>query len=167
MEDQKMKMIVTNILLVIALVAGSIIPAPAQTAEQLYQKGLMKEEGEGSLREAIDLYNQIAENSSAGISLRAKALLHIGLCFEKLGTEEAVKAYQRLIKSYPSQKNEVTIAMICSTLYGATRLCPQHVRLIILSSTSVRSSKKIRQDQTIFSVLEMWVTSLSLLITEE
>ena len=31
----------------------SINPSPAQSAEQLYQKGLMKEEGEGALQEAM------------------------------------------------------------------------------------------------------------------
>ena len=105
-----MKPIVINIILVVALVAGSITTLPAQTVEQLYQKGLVKEEGEGALQDAIDLYNQVADNSSASISLRAKALLHVGMCYEKLGTQGAVKAYQRLVSSFPLQKNEVAIA---------------------------------------------------------
>jgi len=91
------------------LVAGSQTSI-AQTPEQLYQKGLMKEEGEGELKDAINLYNQIAANTDADQSLRAKALLHIGLCHERMGTEEAVKAYQRLLNSFPRQKNEVAIA---------------------------------------------------------
>jgi Tol biopolymer transport system component len=105
-----MKRIVINIILLTALIAGSISTSFAQSAEQLYQKGLMKEEGEGSLREAIVFFNQVADNSSASISLRAKALLHVGMCFEKLGTQEAANAYQRLVNSFPSQKNEVAIA---------------------------------------------------------
>jgi Tol biopolymer transport system component len=105
-----MKPIVTQIILLVALIAGTINTAQAQTAEQLYQKGLVKEEGEGALQEAIDLYSQVADNSSASISLRAKALLHVGMCYEKLGTQGAVKAYKRLVSSFPSQKNEVAIA---------------------------------------------------------
>ena len=88
-----MKPILISIILTTFFAVGSINPLMAQTPEQLYQKGLTKEEGEGALQDAINLYNQIADNSNASISLRAKALLHIGMCFEKLGTKEAVKAY--------------------------------------------------------------------------
>ena len=105
-----MKRIIICIIILTALITCRINPSLAQTAEQIYQKGLIKEQGEGSLQEAIDLYNQIADNSSASTSLRAKALLHIGMCYEKQGTQEAVKAYQRLVNNYPSQKDEVSIA---------------------------------------------------------
>jgi len=82
----------------------------AQSPEQIYQKGLMKEEGEGALQDAISLYSQVTDNTGADQSIRAKALLHIGMCYEKLGTQEAVKAYQRLVNNFPTQKNEVAIA---------------------------------------------------------
>ncbi|MCK4993320.1 MAG: PD40 domain-containing protein, partial [Bacteroidales bacterium] len=62
------------------------------------------------LEEAINLYSQIADNSDADQSLRAKALLHIGMCYERMGTQEAVEAYQRLVANFPTQKNEVAIA---------------------------------------------------------
>jgi Tol biopolymer transport system component len=105
-----MKPILIYIILFTTLIVGSINISPAQSAEQLYQKGLMKEEGEGALQEAIVLFNQVADNSTAEISLRAKALLHIGMCYEKQGTQEAIKSYQRLVNSFPTQKNEVAIA---------------------------------------------------------
>jgi len=105
-----MKSLWINLIFVAALMVAANNPSMAQTPEQLYQKGLMKEEGEGALQDAIDLYSQIADNSNADQSLRAKALLHIGMCHEKLGTQEAVKAYQRLVNNFPTQKNEVAIA---------------------------------------------------------
>ena len=105
-----MKPILTSVILVAFLLAGSISTAIAQTPEQLYQKGLTKEEGEGALQEAINLYNKVADNSNASTSLQAKALMHIGMCYEKLGTKEAVKAYQRLLANFPTQKNEVAYA---------------------------------------------------------
>jgi len=105
-----MKPILISVILVAFLVAESINPLIAQTPEQLYQKGLTKEEGEGALQDAINLYKKVADNSNASISLRAKALLHIGMCFEKLGTNEAVKAYQQLVANFPTQKNEVAVA---------------------------------------------------------
>jgi tetratricopeptide (TPR) repeat protein len=106
-----MKSLWINLILIAALIVAVNNHSIAQTPEQLYQKGLMKEEGEGILKDAIDLYSQVADNLNADQSLRAKALLHIGMCYEKLGTEQAVKAYQRLVNNFPAQKSEVSIAM--------------------------------------------------------
>jgi Tol biopolymer transport system component len=105
-----MKPILISIILATIFAFGNINLSMAQTPEQLYQKGLGKEEGEGALQDAIKLYNQIADNSNADKSLQAKALLHVGMCYEKLGMKEATKAYQRLVNNFPAQKNEVAIA---------------------------------------------------------
>lgn len=99
-----------TIILVAALLTVSPYNLNAQTPEQLYQKGLTMEEGEGALQDAIKLYNHVADNSNADKSLQAKAILHVGLCYEKLGLKEATKAYQRLVNNFPAQKNEVAIA---------------------------------------------------------
>ena len=105
-----MKFLNTIVLVVLAILIGGNTSLFSQSPEQIYQRGLMKEEGEGALHAAIDLYDQIADNSSADKSLQAKALLHIGMCYEKLGNQEAVKAYQRLVNNFPGQKSEVAIA---------------------------------------------------------
>ncbi len=105
-----MKTLIINLILATFLIVGNIYPLIAQTPEQIYQKGLMKEEGEGALLDAIDFYNQVTDNSDADESLQAKALLRTGMCYEKLGKEEAVKAYQKLVSNFPGQKSEVAIA---------------------------------------------------------
>ena len=97
-------------ILIAAFLIGGIVPSFSQSPEELFQKGLIKEEGEGALNEAIDIYNKIVENQNADKSLQAKALLHVGQCYEKLGMNEATKAYQRLVNNFPGQKNEVAIA---------------------------------------------------------
>jgi len=164
-----MKPIVINIILVIALIAGNITSSQAQSAEQLYQKGLMKEEGEGALQEAIVLYNQIADNLSASISLRAKALLHVGMCFEKLGTQEAVKAYQRLVNNFPTQKNEVAIAgerlsrlILIEGEISETPLTPKFTKIKIPSrlSWSVALSPD-GKDLALVSDKKLWKMPLS------
>jgi Tol biopolymer transport system component len=81
-----------------------------QTAEQLYQSGIYKEEIEGDLEKAIAIYEQILKDFPENKSTAAKALYHIGLCYEKLGNQEAQKAYQRLIEEYPGQIQEVNLA---------------------------------------------------------
>ncbi|QIA09355.1 tetratricopeptide repeat protein [Draconibacterium halophilum] len=104
-----MKPIIT-ILIIMSFVFGSQCNVFSQNPEQTYQKALVKEEGVGELLDAINLYKQVADNSEAGNSLRAKALLHVGLCYEKLGNQEALKAYQQLVNNFPSEKQEVAIA---------------------------------------------------------
>jgi Tol biopolymer transport system component len=101
-------------LILILLMAGLFLTNheifPQQTASQLYEKALYLEEAKGELQEAIDIYSQLVENQDAAQSLKAKALLHMGMCYEKLGMQEAVKTYQRLVNNYPTQKDEVAIA---------------------------------------------------------
>lgn len=121
-----MKTIVLSAILIAAFVAVDVLPCTAQSPEQLFQKALVKEEGEGALQDAIDLYIKVTDNNKAGQSLRAKALLHVGMCYEKMGTLEAVKAYQRLVNSFPSQKDEVAIARErLSRLVAVTESVPE------------------------------------------
>lgn len=91
---------------ILGLLSGNI----QQTAEQLYQSGIYKEKVEGELEKAIEIYEQILKDFPENKSTAAKALYHIGLCYEKLGNQEAQKAYQRLIEEYPEQIQEVTLA---------------------------------------------------------
>jgi Tol biopolymer transport system component len=137
-EDQKMKTIVLTAILVTAFIAADLLPCAAQSPEQLYQKGLMKEEGEGALQDAINMYVKVADNTKAVQSLRAKALLHAGMCYEKLGVKEAVQAYKRLVSSFPSQKNEVAVArerlarlMPVSDMVAEAHPMPQFTRIKI------------------------------------
>ncbi|MFZ3135885.1 MAG: tetratricopeptide repeat protein [Thermodesulfovibrionales bacterium] len=94
-------------LALIALGNGAVIQ---QTAGELFEKALYVEEGQGDLQKAIGLYQDIVKRFPENREIAAKALLHIGLCHEKLGSLEAQKAYQRLIADYPGQKEEVALA---------------------------------------------------------
>ncbi len=91
----------------VALVAGN---SWSQTAEQLFQKGIMKEEGEGSLREAIELYKSVADNTNADKVLRAKALYQMGSCYEKLGQQDARNVYEKLVANYTDPQELVANA---------------------------------------------------------
>ena len=81
---------------------------PHVTLEEVEK--MMKEEGEGNLAEAIDIYTALANDDTADRSIRAKALLQMGICYEKLGKENATVAYQRLIREYADQTDLTTIA---------------------------------------------------------
>ncbi len=81
-----------------------------QTAEQLYQAGLYQEEVQGDLEQAIDIYRSILDEFSGNRTIGARAQLHIGLCYEKLGQQEAQQAYHRVIDDFPEHADEVAVA---------------------------------------------------------
>ena len=95
---------VTSLILIFALaLAGS----DQQNAKQLYQSGLYKEEVEGDLQKAIELYQKILKQFPDNREIGAKALYRVGFCYEKLGKQEAQKAYHRIITEYADQHEVV------------------------------------------------------------
>ena len=88
------------------LLQGSV----QQSAEQLYQAGLYAEEVEGALQKAIQIYTQVIEKFGDKKEIAADAQLHIGLCYEKLGRTEAIKAYEKVLKNYAGHVKQVAVA---------------------------------------------------------
>jgi hypothetical protein len=81
-----------------------------QTAEELYQAGLYQEEVQGNLQQAIDLFGRILIAFPDSRAVGARAQLHIGLCYEKLGQREAQQAYRRVIADFPEHATQVAVA---------------------------------------------------------
>ncbi len=95
--------ILTAIVILCAFTLGSMA---LQNGYDQFQKALAKERGEGNLEEAIALYQKVIDETKDE-SLAAKAQLRIGICYEKLGRQEAEKAYQKVIEKYPTQTDTV------------------------------------------------------------
>lgn len=81
-----------------------------QSAGELFEKALYLEEAKGDLQKAIEIYEKILEQFSDNREIAAKAQLHVGICYEKLGLKEAQKAYQKVVENYPEQTEAVKIA---------------------------------------------------------
>ena len=82
----------------------------SQSPSQLFQQGLLKENGEGNLEAAVTMYEKIVTDATAEPFVRAKAQLHIGICYEKLGKPEAQEAYQRVLQNYGDQLESIRLA---------------------------------------------------------
>ena len=106
----KSKILTVFFTLTVFLATGLVTQSFSQESKQLFQKGLMKENGEGNLQDAISIYEKIVADESAENSIKAKAQLHIGLCYEKMGKEEAIKAYELVLQNYNNYKDEVQVA---------------------------------------------------------
>jgi len=106
----------TRLLLVVALLSTALTAvypayqAKSDRAEVALQAAIKKEMVDGDLKTAIALYKQVIAKNGGSRAVAAKALLRLGGCYEKLGQEDARKAYQQLLADYPEQQQEVAAA---------------------------------------------------------
>jgi Tol biopolymer transport system component len=81
----------------------------SQSSADLFQKALTMEKAEGDLEGAIALYEKVVAMGEDE-ALAARAQLHIGQCYEKLGLGRAKEAYQKVIDRFPRQIEAVNTA---------------------------------------------------------
>ena len=96
--------------LIPAAVMLAVWASAAENANDLFQRALQKERGDGNPAEAIRLYQRIVDKYASNRAVAAKALERIGQCHEKLGSVEARKAYERLVREFGDQKDPAATA---------------------------------------------------------
>jgi len=91
------------LLMIVGSLAG-VPPAFAQTpsAGVQLEAGIAKEEVDGDLQSAMEVYRGIATDSSAPRDMRAKALLRLAGCYEKLG-RQARQVYEQIVRDFADQ----------------------------------------------------------------
>ena len=107
-----------SLTLALALVLSvAVVPRERTAAQQkpgapeaLLGSALHQEEAEGNLEAAIAIYKKLISEKGVDRALAAKAHLHIGLCYEKLGNAEARKAYERVVREFADQPEEAKLA---------------------------------------------------------
>src|ERR1700722_446670 len=88
----------------LAMFAASAVWAQnTGVSEAKFQAAQHKEQVDGDLRSAIQLYQQVADSKDSSRAMAAQALLRVGRCYEKLGSDEARKAYERVVRQYGDQ----------------------------------------------------------------
>jgi len=115
-----MKLLTATILTAVLLLAA----APMQKqdrAEVALRAAMDKEMVDGDLKAAIEMYKRIVANPGGNRAVAAKALLHLGLCNEKLGNAEARKSYERLVREYADQTDVVSEARARLAALGEPR----------------------------------------------
>ena len=98
-----MERVIAIFLSCVLLSASSLL---ASNVEETYQAALAQEKGEGNLKEAIRLYQQVIEAHEKGEAdekMAARAQLRIGVCQEKLGLAQARQTYEVVRDKYPDQ----------------------------------------------------------------
>lgn len=95
-----------GIFAIVLLTVNLALAQSERSAEVQLKAAIHKEQVEGDLKTAIQLYQRIVEKYSGNKEVAAKALLYTGQCYEKLGQADARMTYERLLSQYADQ-NEV------------------------------------------------------------
>jgi tetratricopeptide (TPR) repeat protein len=90
--------------LALVAVCSAVLASQAPSGHAVFEQALAKERVEGNLTEAIRLYQRVVSEFASDRALAARALMQAGLCYEKLGRDEAVPAYERLLRDFADQR---------------------------------------------------------------
>jgi Tol biopolymer transport system component len=89
-----------------SLILSSFVLAPPMLAQTpagvRLESGIAKEDVDGDLKSAIDIYQKIAADASAPRDVRSKALLRLAGCYEKLG-RQATQVYEQVVHDFADQ----------------------------------------------------------------
>jgi len=77
--------------------------AQGPSAADLYQHAVQLEEVKGDLDGAIAIYKNILERFSGDRGPAARAQLHLGFCYQRLGKPEARAAYEAVVRDHADQ----------------------------------------------------------------
>lgn len=132
----------TILMAAFAMTAALALAAPPQQtydkAEAALKAAYEKETVDGDLKSAIALYEKLARGANRPVA--AKALIRIGHCQEKLGSAEARKAYERVVKDFADQPSAVEARARLAALAGSG-LTPK-----LLYSDSTVHSPRLNRD---------------------
>jgi Tol biopolymer transport system component len=101
-----------SIILILICCLTPIILASGQEqqAQKLLSEAVYQEEVNGDLDEAIKTYQRVIKQYPGNRKAVAEAYYHMGMCFEKLGRQDAMNAYREVIRNYADQKDIVVKA---------------------------------------------------------
>ena len=105
---------------VAALVVASALLVAAeqsQSPETMFEAARKLEVIDGDFRGAIKLYEAVV-GSNADRSAKARALLRMGECYQKLGDQQATRVFERIVREFGDQKEA---AQAASARLGGSR----------------------------------------------
>lgn len=138
-----MKINMTRTLAVLSVITvlgvlGQALGSAGQAGDPgvMLRTAIEKEEVDGDLPGAIELYKQIVAKFGVNRAIAAKALVRLGGCYQKLGEEQsslAQKTFEKVVADYPDQTEAVNLARekLAAVLRAraAAKMAPPEFRL--------------------------------------
>src|SRR2546422_877867 len=101
-----------RVMLGVLLIFGWSLALLGQNAQEIYQRGLVQEQAAGNLKQAIELYLRAAKEAGKDRTLAAKALIRAAGSEEKLGQPGASEVYAEVMRLYPEQREQASVAQV-------------------------------------------------------
>ncbi len=161
MRQQKIYFLASAVFLTAMVLVSFQHAFTQESAEDLYQAALFKKNADGDLKGAIALFNKILKEFPDDRKICAQAHLQLGMCYEKLGMEQAQRSYKQVIEGYPEQTDAVRAAREkLSTLLSAKKAAEKveegfQIRLV---EQGLDSSGEISPDDKYLCCVD-WETS--------
>ncbi len=108
MKIRSMKTLGAAIAAMAVLFGAGLFRAADHTPSYRFQEAIDLMETKGDYPAAIRVFEELAKGADR--NLAARSLLYAGLCYEKLGKDEARKAYERVLRDYADQNEAATEA---------------------------------------------------------
>ena len=143
MRRRYLQLIAAVPIAVIALTPALIIGQ--QSPRQIFERAKIVEEANTDLMQAIHLYEQVVAQSKDRV-LTAEALLHIGGSYEKLGSAESRKAYERVALEFADQKAVAADAGRRLAVLNIPLNLNQPTTRLVLAGDSVDSDASLSPD---------------------
>jgi hypothetical protein len=105
-DDYGRALLATLALAAVLLLTSAWVIQNSDQLEVELKAAMHKELVDGDLEGAIADYKSLVSRAGSDRTLAAKALLQMGKCYEKLGRDEARKAYERLVRDYADQADQ-------------------------------------------------------------
>jgi len=116
-------------------------------AQSRFEKGYFKENAERDLEGAIREYRSVLSQYGAAKKVAARALLRMGICFEKLGQRgDATGCFRKVIADFPDIKNVVADAHKAMKRLGSSKGASSSAGLTIANPLSRALEKLVTLD---------------------
>src|ERR1051325_9332526 len=90
----------------------ALLAAPQKNddPERWLQAAMQAETVDGDLKSAIEQYKKIIGKAGARREVVAKALVRLGMCYERQGNADARKQYERAVREFADQSEAIAPA---------------------------------------------------------
>jgi Tol biopolymer transport system component len=107
-EVRTMRRVLSTIGVVVALTGGGF--AQRNRADVDLQGAIRTETVDGDLQKAVRQYQAIVSTHASDRAIVAAALVHMADCYQKLGGAQAQQIYERVVREYGDQPQQVALA---------------------------------------------------------
>ncbi len=140
---------VATLATVLALVAAltSALGAQQGKADVALRAAMEQETVRGDLKGAIEAYKKVVDTYRDNHPVAVQALLRMAEAYQKLGSAEAQKVYERVLREFPDQKEAVAIATarVARTASGSATSLTAHRAVWRVIGGRSEGSRFVRQ----------------------